>query len=171
MEFAMEEEGRMEDDINDDMVGGAESEEELYNQMVQGQNRVFAERISEAEYARQRDLFTKQSVANLVQSQDYLQWHQVCTSCHANWYHGNSSPDCKECDGYSMTRPCPVCRGDERCSATWRRDVAMSHSFHMGHWCGKCNLPEAEQHALMLRHLVEADPDSLADALEDLGNR
>lgn len=44
--------------------------------------------------------------------------HFRCGKC---WYDGNSSQTCRECGGFPLQRPCPICDG--RCKKIWTRNV------------------------------------------------
>lgn len=46
-----------------------------------------------------------------------------CFSCGVTWTDDHVSLDCKECGGYSLERPCPLCDG--KCGVTWKRDFTM----------------------------------------------
>ena len=54
-----------------------------------------------------------------------------CSSC---WYEGDyGSPNCVECGGYALERPCPICNG--RCGRLWKRDIELV-------WKSICNFLE-----------------------------
>lgn len=46
-----------------------------------------------------------------------------CFSCGVTWTDDHVSLDCKECGGYSLERPCPLCDG--KCGVIWKRDFTM----------------------------------------------
>jgi hypothetical protein len=64
----------------------------------------------------------------------------ACLTCGVDWSMGKFSNRCTECAGGALKRPCPLCKG--RCGATWRRSVDDSHDSAVGHWIGKCKLPD-----------------------------
>jgi hypothetical protein len=43
-----------------------------------------------------------------------------CGEC---WYDTKSTPGCRECEGFPMTRPCPICNG--QCNEIWSRNVKL----------------------------------------------
>jgi hypothetical protein len=43
--------------------------------------------------------------------------------CGVSWHEDHVSLDCRECGGYSLERPCPLCDG--RCNSVWKRDLTM----------------------------------------------
>jgi hypothetical protein len=71
----------------------------------------------------------------------------ACFTCGADWSSGTFTQACDECGGGAMTRPCAVCGG--RCGASMIRAVSDSNDSGLAHWAGRCNLPEAEQRALL----------------------
>jgi len=65
-----------------------------------------------------------------------------CFSCGVTWTDDHVSLDCKECGGYSLERPCPLCDG--KCGVIWKRDFTMSHACSKARWHGVCPMfPEA----------------------------
>jgi hypothetical protein len=52
-----------------------------------------------------------------------IQLGQSCLSCGVCWASNEFSFDCKECGGYSNTKPCPSCDGG--CGNVWLRDFSM----------------------------------------------
>ena len=44
-------------------------------------------------------------------------------SCGRSWYEGQFTESCRECSGFAMHRPCPICRG--HCGKMWQRNVDM----------------------------------------------
>lgn len=127
----------------------------------------FAQQISPEDFKKQKKVHTAAAVSDLVRSKEYQEWYQRCSSCGASWYYGQFSSQCQECGGFTMVRPCAICDG--HCSATWHRDVDMSHRMKEGHWNGKCLLPESEQTHFFLQKFVDNSEDTLCEALSDLG--
>lgn len=60
----------------------------------------------------------------------------ICSHCRANWTMGDADPDCPVCDGFALTRPCPLCAGT--CGAVWRRAVLDSNDLGEAVWIGTC---------------------------------
>nr|XP_053629428.1 protein pinocchio-like isoform X1 [Cherax quadricarinatus] len=85
-----------------------------------------------------------------------------CYTCGVSWSDNHVSLDCRECGGYSLERPCPLCDG--KCHSSWRRDISMSHSVGKAHWEGECGLSSEERPAVP-SFLAE---DVLVQGLEDL---
>lgn len=85
-----------------------------------------------------------------------------CYTCGVSWSDNHVSLDCRECGGYSLKRPCPLCDG--KCHSSWRRDISMSHSVGKAHWEGECSLSSDERPAVP-SFLAE---DVLVQGLEDL---
>ncbi|XP_071517490.1 protein pinocchio isoform X3 [Panulirus ornatus] len=85
-----------------------------------------------------------------------------CYTCGVSWSDNHVSLDCRECGGYSLERPCPLCDG--KCRNSWRRDISMSHSVGKAHWEGECGLSSEERPAVP-SFLAE---DVLVQGLEDL---
>ncbi len=103
------------------------------------------QQTSMAEYNRQSHHYTQQSLRDLKASPEYKQHNMKCKrssiipqiasvlllitancfvcSCGRSWYSGEFSPECQECDGYAMHRPCPICHG--YCGKMWQRNVEM----------------------------------------------
>lgn len=117
----------------------------------------YAQRVSEAEYARQANEFTKSAVDQLVASDDYQRRTNRCQMCWCGWHEGQSSSNCEECGGHAMSRPCPVCDG--RCGKIWSRDVDMTHAYHEAHWVGECSLPVEDQRAFLQAKIMEVPID------------
>jgi hypothetical protein len=63
-----------------------------------------------------------------------------CYSCGADWSAGQFSADCPECGGGAMTRSCIYCGGG--CGAVMERAVSDSNDSGLGHWAGRCLLPQ-----------------------------
>lgn len=63
----------------------------------------------------------------------------ICCTCGADWKAGAFGPDCPECGGGALERPCMRCGG--RCGAVWRRAVMDSQDEGLAHWVGSCRLP------------------------------
>ncbi|XP_011347385.1 protein pinocchio isoform X2 [Ooceraea biroi] len=61
-----------------------------------------------------------------------------CFTCGVSWSEEHVSLDCRECGGYSLQRPCPLCDG--RCHTAWKRDLTMSHASGKARWIGECGL-------------------------------
>jgi len=66
-----------------------------------------------------------------------------CMSCGVSWHENHVSLDCGECDGYSMSRPCPSCDG--KCGAMWERNVRRSHNSQKACWEGECQMTNCVQ--------------------------
>lgn len=60
----------------------------------------------------------------------------ACTACGADWRAGEAGRNCPICDGYALTRPCPICHG--RCGAPWRRAIVDSNDAGEPVWIGAC---------------------------------
>lgn len=71
----------------------------------------------------------------------------VCVTCGAVWTDGGFTPDCEECGGGHLQRPCIICGG--RCGATMTRAVDDSNDSGIAHWAGRCRLPDDEQAKLL----------------------
>ena len=71
----------------------------------------------------------------------------TCVTCDAIWSDGRFTQTCEECGGGAMERPCYFCGG--RCGAVMFRAVSDSNDSGLGHWAGRCKLPEDEQRRLM----------------------
>lgn len=56
-----------------------------------------------------------------------IQLGQSCLSCGVCWASNEFSFDCKECGGYSITKPCSRCNG--QCGNIWTRDFSMVSTF------------------------------------------
>jgi hypothetical protein len=70
-----------------------------------------------------------------------------CATCGAVWSDGRFTENCAECGGGAMERPCFLCGG--RCGLVMLRTVSDSNDSGLGHWAGRCRLPEEEQRRLM----------------------
>ncbi|PSN35128.1 hypothetical protein C0J52_26103 [Blattella germanica] len=81
-----------------------------------------------------------------------------CFTCGVSWHEDHVSLDCRECGGYSLERPCPMCDG--RCSSMWKRDLTMSHASGKARWEGECGLR---------RQLATEEEARLCSRLEKLG--
>ncbi|XP_049775453.1 protein pinocchio isoform X2 [Schistocerca cancellata] len=64
-----------------------------------------------------------------------------CFTCGVSWQEEHVSLDCRECGGYSLERPCPLCDG--RCDSVWKRDLTTSHASGKARWEGSCALEGA----------------------------
>ncbi|XP_074656797.1 uncharacterized protein LOC141910007 [Tubulanus polymorphus] len=126
----------------------------------------YAQQISLAEFEEEGRVLTKAAVAELMQTEQYQKMVNTCSSCHACWLYQQITADCRECGGFAIQRPCPVCDG--RCMQTWTRDPKMTHSFQKAHWNGKCALPHEQQMALLFQKCVESDEDTIVNGMEDL---
>lgn len=69
-----------------------------------------------------------------------------CLTCGAIWSDGHFTENCSECGGGAMERLCLVCGG--RCGAVMLRAVSDSNDSGLGHWAGRCKLPDDEQRLL-----------------------
>jgi hypothetical protein len=69
-----------------------------------------------------------------------------CFSCGADWSEGQYSTQCDECGGGALDCPCPRCGG--LCGMRWQRAVMDSHDLKIGHWYGRCGLPQEKQKPL-----------------------
>ncbi|XP_006813498.1 uncharacterized protein LOC102808629 [Saccoglossus kowalevskii] len=127
---------------------------------------MYAQQVTMQEYEKQCKDYTKQSLQELLQSEEYQRRYNTCSSCNACWYNGHMTPGCSECGGYAINRSCAICHG--KCVQIWTRDTDMSHSMKSAHWNGKCGLSETEQHAFILHSLVDANEETLNESMEDL---
>lgn len=57
-----------------------------------------------------------------------IQLGNSCLSCGVCWELNEFSFDCKECGGYSITKPCPKCNGN--CGNIWTRDSSMVSDYY-----------------------------------------
>lgn len=64
-----------------------------------------------------------QFVAPVTQNSLYDGCVSLHNRCGVSWHEDHVSLDCRECGGYSLERPCPLCDG--RCSNVWKRDLTM----------------------------------------------
>lgn len=69
--------------------------------------------------------------------------YNSCFTCGVSWYEDHVSLDCRECGGYSLERPCPMCDG--RCQSLWKRDLTMSHASAKAKWSGQCGFRSSNQ--------------------------
>jgi len=76
-----------------------------------------------------------------------------CQSCGANWTKGNHTPECKECGGGALTKPCIICEG--KCGSTWKKMPLDSNDSRLAHWGGSCGLPKAEKFKLIQKKIKE----------------
>ncbi|XP_064652515.1 protein pinocchio-like [Lineus longissimus] len=129
----------------------------------------FAQKLPSADYDQTVKEITKEAVGNLVESDEYKQMMNTCSSCRACWFLNQWSMDCVECGGHALVRPCPICLGN--CGQVWRRDIKMTHSFHSAYWNGTCGLPQDEQMAHFYRNVVDNDEETLLSGMEDLSAR
>ncbi|XP_076059936.1 protein pinocchio isoform X2 [Oratosquilla oratoria] len=86
-----------------------------------------------------------------------------CHTCGVSWNESQVSLDCRECGGYTLSRPCPMCDG--KCSTMWRRDISMSHSLGKAHWEGECALSSSDTDNSVPAFLAE---DILVQGMEEL---
>jgi hypothetical protein len=88
---------------------------------------------------------------------------QRCGTCGAAWSAGQFAAGCPECGGGALDMPCPACGG--RCGSRWQRAVADSHEYKLGHWAGRCALPDEEQrpynHAAAYAFLIQGYVDGV----------
>lgn len=108
----------------------------------------------------------KEEVEQMMQSEAYQRKIDTCHLCGESWYDGKAGVNCSECGGFPLRRTCPVCDG--QCNKEWRRNVRLSHSFHVAHWDGICGLPPEIQRAFQLRKLTDSSEDTLSEGLQDL---
>ncbi|KAK3876320.1 hypothetical protein Pcinc_018886 [Petrolisthes cinctipes] len=94
--------------------------------------------------------------------EDLRSQYNSCYTCGVSWSDNHVSLDCRECGGYSLERPCPLCDG--KCRNSWRRDVSMSHSVGKAHWEGECGLDSLDRPAVP--HFLAEDV--LVQGLTDL---
>ncbi|KAK4319165.1 hypothetical protein Pmani_009884 [Petrolisthes manimaculis] len=94
--------------------------------------------------------------------EDLRSQYNSCYTCGVSWSDNHVSLDCRECGGYSLERPCPLCDG--KCGNSWRRDVSMSHSVGKAHWEGECELDSLDRPAVP--HFLAEDV--LVQGLTDL---
>jgi len=125
-----------------------------------------AQQISLTEYEKQKVEFTKQEIDKLIHSPQYQTRHNTCSSCWSIWIEGMCRSDCMECDGFALTRPCPICQG--KCGITWKRDVDMSHSNNEAHWSGECGLPWDQQKLHMQLLFTDASEETILDGMDSL---
>lgn len=78
------------------------------------------------------------STDNVVTIEDLRAQLGSCFTCGVSWTEEHVSLDCRECGGYSMERPCPLCDGS--CGIQWKRDFAMSHATGKAKWNGVCSV-------------------------------
>ncbi|ROT82903.1 hypothetical protein C7M84_023931 [Penaeus vannamei] len=112
------------------------------------------------------DLMTHQYPTHVAEPmmtlEDLRSQYNSCYTCGVSWSDNHVSLDCRECGGYSLERPCPLCDG--KCRSSWRRDISMSHSVGKAHWEGECGLSSEDRPAVP-SFLQE---DVLVQGLEDL---
>ncbi|KAK3087309.1 hypothetical protein FSP39_004510 [Pinctada imbricata] len=113
--------------------------------------------------------FSREEVEEMMKSDAYQRKIDTCHLCGQCWYDGKYTPDCRECGGYSLTRPCPVCNG--QCKTVWSRDVKSSHSFHEAHWDGECDAPPNIQRAYMLEKLTDSSERVIMEGMQDLSTK
>ncbi|XP_067007280.1 protein pinocchio [Anabrus simplex] len=89
-----------------------------------------------------------------------------CFTCGVSWHEDHVSLDCQECGGYSLERPCPLCDG--QCSATWKRDLTMSHASGKARWEGSCVLRSQAESKRMLKSIAADEESRLCSRLEKL---
>lgn len=89
-----------------------------------------------------------------------------CFTCGVSWHEDHVSLDCRECGGYSLERPCPLCEG--RCNSIWKRDLTMSHASGKARWEGECALRRQPEPNLIFKSLA-TEEESLCSRLEKLG--
>lgn len=63
------------------------------------------------------------TVDNVISIEDLRSQMVSCFSCGVTWTDDHVSLDCRECGGYSLERPCPLCDGE--CGVVWKRDFTM----------------------------------------------
>ncbi|KDR06403.1 hypothetical protein L798_04000 [Zootermopsis nevadensis] len=90
-----------------------------------------------------------------------------CFTCGVSWHEDHVSLDCRECGGYSLERPCPLCDG--RCSNVWKRDLTMSHASGKARWEGECALRRQPEPNLIFKSLAAEEESRLCSRLEKLG--
>uniref|UniRef100_A0A8W8MU91 Protein pinocchio n=2 Tax=Magallana gigas TaxID=29159 RepID=A0A8W8MU91_MAGGI len=110
--------------------------------------------------------FSKEEVEEMMKSDAYQRKIDTCHLCGKCWYDGNSSQSCRECGGFPLQRPCPICDG--RCKKIWTRNVKSSHSFHEAHWEGTCNLPQNVQRAYFLEKFTDSSEQVIMEGMQDL---
>ncbi|KAK7091759.1 uncharacterized protein [Littorina saxatilis] len=108
----------------------------------------------------------KEEVEQMMQSEAYQRRIDTCHLCGQCWYDGKFGSNCPECGGFPLVRTCPVCDG--QCNKEWKRNVKLSHSFHVAHWDGTCGLPADVQRAFHIRKLTDSSEDTLSEGLQDL---
>ncbi|CAG2056906.1 unnamed protein product [Timema podura] len=92
-----------------------------------------------------------------------------CFTCGVSWHDEHVSLDCRECGGYSLERPCPLCDG--RCNSVWKRDLTMSHATGKARWEGECALrckPAADS-KFGFKSISAEEESRLCSRLEKLG--
>ncbi|KAJ8322102.1 hypothetical protein KUTeg_000573 [Tegillarca granosa] len=138
----------------------AEAEDEVLNGPKATVYYTFQQNAEEEEVDEEKGKdYTKDEVEELMKSDAY---QRKIDTCHF-------TADCRECGGYPLTRPCPLCDG--QCTTVWQRNVKLSHSVHEAHWDGKCKLPPDVQQALMLRKLADSSEQTLTEGMQDLSTR
>ena len=110
--------------------------------------------------------YSKQEVEQMMKIDSYQRKIDTCHLCGECWYDTKSTPGCRECEGFPMTRPCPICNG--QCNEIWSRNVKLSHSYHEAHWEGTCKLPPELQQAFMYRKFIDPSEETLTESMQDL---
>ncbi|PNF25087.1 Protein pinocchio, partial [Cryptotermes secundus] len=90
-----------------------------------------------------------------------------CFTCGVSWHEDHVSLDCRECGGYSLERPCPLCDG--RCNSVWKRDLTMSHASGKARWEGECALRRQPEPSLIFKTITAEEESRLCNRLEKLG--
>ncbi|GLG92452.1 Uncharacterized protein GBIM_00150 [Gryllus bimaculatus] len=90
-----------------------------------------------------------------------------CFTCGVSWYEDHVSLDCRECGGYSLERPCPLCDG--QCSAVWKRDLTMSHASGKARWEGSCALSNKVEPKRLIKSISAEEESRLCSRLEKMG--
>jgi O-acetyl-ADP-ribose deacetylase (regulator of RNase III) len=92
-----------------------------------------------------------------------------CTSCDAAWSDGQHTPECPECGGGAMERPCVWCDG--ACGSTWTRAPLDSQDAHLAHWNGTCTASDEQKKQLFAEHAARAQADQVSRRVASANER
>ena len=84
----------------------------------------------------QTDLNYEQPIYDMLTFEYLRSLYRSCYMCGVSWHEDHVTLDCRECGGYSMSRPCPQCDG--KCGSLWLRNIRATHEIHSAVWTGVC---------------------------------